>query len=63
MNKKYKFNFYNGLLTTNSSSEIIELDENLSENEVEAEFAKWFLAQLDTRAICGKWEEVEEDEV
>ena len=61
MNKKYKFNFYNGLLTTNSSSEIIELDENLSKKEIEVEFAKWILDQLDTRAICGSWEEVEDD--
>ena len=61
MTKKYKFNFYNGLLTTNSSSEIIELDENLSKKEIEVEFAKWILDQLDTRAICGSWEEVEDD--
>ena len=61
MIKKYKFNFYNGLLTTNSSSEIIELDENLSKKEIEVEFAKWILDQLDTRAICGSWEEVEDD--
>ena len=60
MTKKYKFNFYNGLLTTNSSSEIIELDENLSKKEIEVEFAKWILDQLDTRAICGSWEEVED---
>ena len=61
MTKKYKFNFYNGLLTTNSSSEIIELDENLSKKEIEVEFAKWILDQLDTRAICGNWEEVTND--
>ena len=60
MTKKYKFNFYNGLLTTNSSSEIIELDENLSKKEIEVEFAKWIIDQLDTRAICGSWEEVED---
>ena len=61
MTKKYKFNFYNGLLTTNSSYEIIELDENLSKKEIEVEFAKWILDQLDTRAICGSWEEVSDD--
>ena len=61
MTKKYKFNFYNGLLAINCSSEIIELDENLSKREIEVEFAEWFLEKLDINAICGSWGEVSDD--
>lgn len=59
MTKKYKFNFYNGAGSMNGSSEIIELDENLSEKEIDDEFREWFFNQLDMNGIGGSWEEVE----
>ena len=43
----------------NDSSEIIELDENLSEKEIDDEFREWFFNQLDMNGIGGSWEEVE----
>lgn len=61
MTKKYKFNFYNGVGGMNDSSEIIELDENLSEKEIDGEFGEWFLNQLDMDGIGGSWEEVENE--
>lgn len=61
MTKKYKFNFYNGLLTMNGNSEIVELDEHLDENEIYLEFGKWFFDQLDTSGISGSWNEVTDE--
>lgn len=58
MSKKYKFNFYNGAGSMNDSSEVIELDENLSEEEIDSEFREWFFNELDSFGIGGSWEEV-----
>lgn len=60
MTKKYKFNFYNGLGTIDSS-EIVELSEHLNEQEIDLESIKWLFGQLDANGIGVNWNEVSDD--
>ena len=57
MTKKYKFEFCDG---RNNESEIIELDENLTEDEVQEVFTEWYSNELDMAGIEGTWDEVED---
>ncbi|MDN5440082.1 MAG: hypothetical protein L0F96_02495 [Lactococcus lactis] len=52
--KKYKFVFWNG---KNEESEIFELDENLTEEEIDKVFKEWYFNQLDMAGIEGTWDE------
>ena len=58
MTKKYKFEFCDG---RNNESEIVELDENLTEDEVDEVFEEWYYNQLDIAGIEGTWDEVSDD--
>ena len=58
MNKKYKFEFWHG---RNNESQIVELDENLTKDEVDEVFNEWYFNELDIAGIEGNWEEVSDD--
>lgn len=58
MTKKYKFEFWDG---RNNESQIVELDENLTEEEVDEVFAEWYFNELDIAGIEGNWNEVSDD--
>ena len=58
MTKKYKFEFWHG---RNNESQIVELDENLTEDEVDEVFKEWYFNQLDIAGIEGAWDEVSDE--
>ena len=58
MTKKYKFEFCDG---RNNKFQIVELDENLTEDEVDEVFNEWYSNELDYLGIEGNWEEVSDD--
>ena len=59
MTKKYKFEFWHG---RNHESQIVELDENLTKDEVDEVFNEWYSNELDYLGIEGNWEEVSDEE-
>lgn len=61
MKKKYKFEFSNGRGSMNDVTEIFELDENLSEEEIDEVFREWYFNELDCAGIEGNWIEVSDD--
>ena len=58
MTKKYKFEFWHG---RNHESQIVELDENLTKDEVDEVFNEWYSNELDYLGIEGNWEEVSDE--
>ena len=58
MTKKYKFEFWDG---RNNESQIVELDENLTKDEVDEVFTEWYFNELDIAGIEGNWEEVSDE--
>ena len=50
-------NFWYG---KNNESQIVELDENLTKDEVDEVFNEWYSNELDYLGIEGNWEEVED---
>ena len=58
MIKKYKFEFWHG---RNHESQIVELDENLTKDEVDEVFNEWYSNELDYLGIEGNWEEVSDE--
>lgn len=59
MKKKYKFEFSNSIGSMNNVTEIVELDANLSEEEIDKEFREWYFNELDCAGIDGSWDVVE----
>ena len=58
MTKKYKFEFWHG---RNNKSQIVELDENLTKDEVDEVFNERYSNELDYLGIEGNWEEVSDE--
>lgn len=55
MTKKYKFEFWDG---RNNESQIVELDENLTKDEVDEVFTEWYFNEINFLGIGGNWDEV-----
>lgn len=58
--KKYKFELSKGAGSTGNVVETLELDANLSEDEVDEIFKEWVFIELDREGIEGTWDEVVE---
>ena len=58
--KKYKFELSKGAGSMGNVVETLELDANLSEDEVDEIFKEWVFIELDREGIEGTWDEVAE---
>lgn len=58
--KKYKFELSKGAGSMGNVVETLELDANLSEDEVDEIFKEWVFIELDREGIEGTWDEVVE---